>query len=230
MINQPETGDKVLSLLRQYGWEMGLQKLREEIAATSDAGRRNDLAFFAGWMAAERGAYDAAQTLLQDADESPAAQRWRRFIQAFLAMRQRQFEEAERLLDSVDPEPESTLLRAAVAHIRGANAFHKSDLDGALRELRESLRLLGGDHYGTGRILDTFGMVYAARDNFHAAEEFFRQAIGARRHGMIRPAWRSATATSAGFISTGDIWIKPRSASWKTWPSRRTRATDGARR
>ena len=40
MINQPETGDKVLSLLRQYGWEMGLQKLREEIAATSDAGRQ----------------------------------------------------------------------------------------------------------------------------------------------------------------------------------------------
>ncbi len=49
-------------------------------------------------------------------------------------------------------------------------------------ELRESLRLLGKDHYGTGRILDTFGMVYAARDNFHAAEEFFRQAI-ARKKG-----------------------------------------------
>ena len=152
-------------------------------------------------MAAERGAYDAAQTLLQDADESPAAQRWRRFIQAFLAMRQRQFEEAERLLDSVDPEPESTLLRAAVAHIRGANAFHKSDLDGALRELRESLRLLGGDHYGTGRILDTFGMVYAARDNFHAAEEFFRQAIARKK------AWDDQAGLAVSYGNLGRLHL-----------------------
>jgi class 3 adenylate cyclase/Tfp pilus assembly protein PilF len=187
MINQPETGDKVLSLLRQYGWEMGLQKLREEIGATPDAEARNNLLFFAGWMAAERGAYDEARALLQDAGETPSARKWACFVQAFLAMRQQQFAEAERLLDSIEPEAESTLLRAAVAHIRGAVAFHASDLDRALRELRGSLRLLGKDHYGTGRVLDTFGMVYAARDNFHAAEEFFRQAIARKQKWDDQP-------------------------------------------
>ena len=201
MMNQPETGDKVLSLLRQYGWEMGLQKLREEIAATPDVRRRNNLLFFAGWMAAERGAYEEAQTLLQDAEESPAAQRWKRFIQAFLAMRQRRFEEAERLLDSVDPEPESILLQAAVAHIRGANAFHMSDQERALRELRESLRLLGGDHYGSGRILDTFGMVYAARDNFHAAEEFYRQAI------VRKKAWDDQAGLAVSYGNLGRLHL-----------------------
>ncbi len=46
---------------------------------------------------------------------------------------------------------------------------------------------MGSDHFGTGRVLDTLGMVYAGRDNFHAAEEFFQQAI-ARKSGMGRPA------------------------------------------
>jgi hypothetical protein len=55
MINQPETGDKVLGLLRQFGWETGLRKLREELSAASDAEARNNMLFFAGWMAAERG-------------------------------------------------------------------------------------------------------------------------------------------------------------------------------
>jgi class 3 adenylate cyclase/Tfp pilus assembly protein PilF len=65
--------------------------------------------------------------------------------------------------------------------LRGSVAFHTSDFDRALSELRESLRLLGKDHFGTGRVLDTFGMVYSARDNFHAAEEFFRQAVALKQ-------------------------------------------------
>ena len=76
---------------------------------------------------------------------------------------------------------------AAVAHLRGAIAFHTSDLDRALGELRGALRLMGKDHYGTGRVLDTFGMVYAARDNFHAAEEFFRQAIVLKKRWDDQP-------------------------------------------
>ena len=187
MINQPESGDKVLSLLRQYGWELGLQKLREEIAATPDAGARNNLLFFAGWMAVERGAYDEAEALLRDTGEESAARKWVLFAQAFLAMRQHQYPEAERLLDSVDLDAESPLLPAAVAHLRGAIAFHTSDLDRALGELRDALRLMGKDHYGTGRVLDTFGMVYAARDNFHAAEEFFRQAVALKKRWDDQP-------------------------------------------
>jgi hypothetical protein len=39
--------------------------------------------------------------------------------------------------------------------------------------LGESLRLMGRDHFGAGRVLDTCGMLYASRDDFFAAEEFF---------------------------------------------------------
>jgi class 3 adenylate cyclase/Tfp pilus assembly protein PilF len=182
MLNEPKSDERIHALLTQYGWEMGLRKLREEAAAASDPALRNNLLFFAGWMAAERGAHAEAQALLQEAGESPATQKWAQFVQAFLALRQQQFEEAERLLDGVKPDVESTLLEGAVAHLRGAIYFHKSDLDRALGALREALRLFGSDHCGTGRVLDTFGMVYAAQDNFHAAEEFFRQAIARKEY------------------------------------------------
>src|SRR5262249_36667244 len=180
-INSRQFADKVLALLRQYGWEMGLRKLREEIAATSDRERRNDFRFFTGWMAAERGAHKEARNLFQEAEESPEAEEWSKFGQAFVKMRQDHYYEAEGLLATVTPGPENSLLQAAVDHLRGANWFHAGDSDQARSYLRAALRLLDNKHaadqFGMGRILDTFGMVYAGSDNFHAAEEFYRQAI-----------------------------------------------------
>ena len=201
MLNEPEAGDRIRALLDQYGWEMALQKLNEEIASTADAQRRNELLFFAGWMAAERGAHDEARRLVQDAGDSPRAQKWSQFILAFVAMRERRFKDAEHLLASIDPAPEDTLLQAGVAHIRGANFFHASELDRSLSELRHALRLLGKDHYGSGRILDTFGMIYAGRDNFHAAEEFFRQAIACKK------VWNDQTGLAVSFGNLGRLHL-----------------------
>ena len=118
--------------------------------------------------------------LLQEVEDRPLAANGRNSFKRSWRCVMRRFDEAERLLVTIEPEPGSTLLRAAVGHIRGANFFHRSMLDGALVELREALRLLGKDHYGTGRVLDTFGMVYDARDNFHSAAEFFQQAIACK--------------------------------------------------
>jgi hypothetical protein len=46
--------------------------------------------------------------------------------------------------------------------------------------LYEALELLGREHLGTGRVLDTLGMVYASKDNFHAACEFYRHALASK--------------------------------------------------
>jgi class 3 adenylate cyclase len=199
MSNQRETGARVLSLLRQFGWETGAQKLRDEIAATADILLRDEMRVFAAWIAAESDAGDLGRALLQEVEDRPLAAKWAQFVQAFLAMRERRFEEAERLLVTIEPEPESILLRAAVGHIRGANFFHRSMLDDALVELREALRLLGKDHYGTGRVLDTFGMVYDARDNFHSAAEFFQQAIARKT------LWNDEAGLAVSFGNLGRL-------------------------
>ena len=89
-----------------------------------------------------------------------------------------------------------------MGHVRGANFFHHSELDRALPELlRESeiLRLLGKNHYGTGRILDTFGMVYNARDNFDSSSEFYQQAIACKK------SWDDEVGLAVSFGNLGRL-------------------------
>ena len=59
--------------------------------------------------------------------------------------------------------------------------YHEGEFDSALPQLHEALTLFGREHFATGRVLDTFGMVYAGKDNFHAAREFYEQALGCKQ-------------------------------------------------
>src|SRR4051812_33255568 len=77
----------IRSLLQQYGWETGLKKLQAEIEAADDPGLRDNLRFFAGWMAAERGASEEADEHFDQSLQVEALQGWALFGQAFLALR-----------------------------------------------------------------------------------------------------------------------------------------------
>src|SRR5262249_20311448 len=74
------------------------------------------------------------------------------------------------------------VLRATIAHLRGTVLFHRGQLEEALGLLHEALVQFGPEHFGTGRVLDTLGTVYAARDNFQPAREFFEQALLCKKH------------------------------------------------
>jgi class 3 adenylate cyclase len=184
MTNDPEIVDTVLCLLRQYGWEMGLLKLEAAIQATPDPKKQEGLQFFTGWMAAERGAYEDAHRWFEECKALPKLAAWALFGQAFLAMRQHVYDRFHELLTEAERQPSAAndqALRASIEHVRGARFFHEGRPEQALVHLRSSLALFGKDHFGTGRVLDTFGMVYAGKDNFHAAEEFYRQAIACKQ-------------------------------------------------
>ena len=56
----PQIVKHVLALLRDWGWETGVEKLQAEIEATDDSDRRAALHLFVGWMAWERGAHAVA--------------------------------------------------------------------------------------------------------------------------------------------------------------------------
>ena len=177
----PETAtvEIVLSLVRQWGWETGLRKLGAAIDARPDAQQKEALRFSAGWTAAERGAYDEADRLFTECQEFPGLAGWATFGRAFMALRQRDYPKARSLLAEAARRAEANdrPLAAAIAHLRGTTFFHEGRSEQALAALGDALELFGKDHFGTGRVLDTFGMVYAGRDNFHAAEEFFHQAL-----------------------------------------------------
>jgi class 3 adenylate cyclase len=179
MSTEKKMVDKVLSLLREWGWEAGLEKLKAEIQATADDGQRSALKFFAAWIAGERGAHQEALEQLRDVEQLPALLGWAQAGQAYVALRQHDYRRAHLLLDQAAAQGDSgdPFLEATIAHCRGALSYHEGRDTLALSELHHALSLFGRRHFATGRVLDTLGMVYTSKDNFHAAREFFERSI-----------------------------------------------------
>lgn len=178
---RPETASKILDLLRNHGWEQGLIRLKAEIEATDDLSFRNDLRLFAGWIAAERGKYTEAARLFDESCEIPEALGWCKLGHAFIAMRRRQHDLVENLLNEIQEPEDSVILRAGIAHLRGSNYFYAGKLDQALPLFNHALEMVGHSHFASGRVLDSLGVLYSRRDHYHVAEMFFLQAIASKK-------------------------------------------------
>jgi tetratricopeptide (TPR) repeat protein len=179
MAPDPKIVERILTLLREWGWETGLEKLQAETEATQDENQHAAWQLFTGWVAGERGAHAEALQQMKAVEHIPALAGWARVGQAFIALRERQDSLAHELLDQASTPDNLTdrTLRATIAHCRGVVYYHEGKSNRALPQLHEALELFGLDHFGTGRVLDTLGMVYANKNNFHAAREFYEQAL-----------------------------------------------------
>jgi class 3 adenylate cyclase len=187
MLSDPVIVTKVMSLLRKWGWETGFEKLRAEIEATDEEDKRVALQYFIGWVAAMQGHYAEALEQLKAVEEVEGLKGWVAVGRAFIALRQHRYDQTDELLDQAEKfleqaqhAPDEHILRATIYHCRGALVYHQGETD-PLPLLHEALRLYGKDSFGTGRVLDTLGMVYASRDNFHAAREFYNRALDCKQ-------------------------------------------------
>src|SRR5690242_4256750 len=77
--------ERILALLREWGWEGGLQRLRAEVDGAAPADDRADAQFFLAWMAAERGGHDDADRRFRDLEAAPGLAGWAAYGQAFVA-------------------------------------------------------------------------------------------------------------------------------------------------
>jgi class 3 adenylate cyclase/tetratricopeptide (TPR) repeat protein len=212
MNRQAGVVQKLIDLLGTWGWELGYKKLESEIASSGVDPGPEVRAFFLAWIAAERGDYAEAEEQVRRMAGNPLLVRWGKFVRAFIALRRREFSNCEQLLDEVelpaaDGDPQ---LLAAVCHIRGTLCYHQGKSEEALRHLTEALGKLGGvesGHFGVGRVLDTLGMIYVSRDNFHIAREFFRKSLELKR----QQGDRAGEALSNGQL--GRLY-----AGWGLWP------------
>jgi class 3 adenylate cyclase len=178
-MNPPDLFPRLLHLLRQYGWETGPQQLAAEIQAASEDERRVLLEHVRAWFAAERGEHDDALRGLRENEQVPLLAAWAVYGQAFVALRRKELRQAHDLLDRAvrlaDPTDSPLLARLALA--RGTAFLHQGKPDLALPLLHHALEYAGPDTFTTGRVLDAMGMVYAGKDNFHAAREFYGRAL-----------------------------------------------------
>ncbi len=190
----PRAAQDVLALLREWGWERALAKIKTDIA-TAEGPRKEALRVLLGWLAGERGHYDEAAGHFRAAESAPGLSGWALAGQAVVALRERRLSAAHELLDRVAPTSAGDAgLRATVAHLRGAVALHERRHAEALTWLHEALEGIaprpteerGSEAlgFGAGRVLDTLGMVHAARNNFPAASAFYAESLTVKkRHG-----------------------------------------------
>jgi tetratricopeptide (TPR) repeat protein len=179
MESDPKIFDRLLRLLRQFGWETGLAKLEAEIRAAENPDLRALLQQLSGWVAAERGDHEEALRQLRLTEQVPVLAGWALYGQAFVELRRKRFALVHPLLDRATraADPNDTMLLARIALFRGLAHFHEGQTDLVLPLLHEALEKAGQASFATGRVLDAMGQVYATRDNFHAAREFYEQSL-----------------------------------------------------
>jgi class 3 adenylate cyclase/predicted Ser/Thr protein kinase len=175
----PKIAGEVLALLRTWGSSMGLKKLKGRVQNARQERQRARYQFFLDWMSGEREVPAAAVKAYDATPQGRAFCGWALAGRAMVALRERAYPTVHRLLDQArnQGDPDDRVQRATLAHTRGVVYVHQGQADEALPHLHEALALLGRDHFGTGRVLDTLGMVYASRGNFHVAREFYEEAI-----------------------------------------------------
>jgi tetratricopeptide (TPR) repeat protein/predicted Ser/Thr protein kinase len=179
----PRVAEDALRLLRDWGWTMGLEKLKANLQA-ADETRRAALQVLLGWLAGERGHYTEALEQFRDTESWPRLAGWALAGRAFVARRERDHAAARALLAqaAARAEPEDTALRATIAHGRAIDAYDQGRTEEALAQLHAALEELGPGHFATGRVLDTLGMVHATRANLPLARAFYAQSLAAKRH------------------------------------------------
>jgi tetratricopeptide (TPR) repeat protein len=177
-LNDPRAAEDAHRLLREWGWEMGLRKLKAAAEQAGDEARRAALRVLVGWLAGERGQYEEARPYLEADGAAAHLAGWALAGLALVALRERHWEECRALMErALAAGREDAALRATVAHLRGTLAHHEGRSEEAIGLLCEALEGFGAEHFGAGRVLDTLGMVYAARSNFPAACEFYAASL-----------------------------------------------------
>jgi class 3 adenylate cyclase len=174
--------EQVLSLLHAWGWEAGLEKLHSRIEESTDQNERASLRYLLAWLAGERGAHAIAVKHFKMLEETSDLKAWALLGQVFIDLREGSYDSAHEQLNVALAERNQNdlIFLATATHLRGSIFYHQSDDDRALKCLHEALSIFGKDHFGSGRVIDSLGMVYASKDNFHAAREFFNRAIDSK--------------------------------------------------
>jgi len=170
--------DKVLSALREWGWQAGRHRVeQEDFAPSLDTVGQATLEFLRRLLKSK--GLIKVPPKIKRLKQFPELLNWKQAGQALAAMDDDHYKRAHKLLNQVAPPagPAGKALRATVAHFRGAVFCHQDRPDDALRHLNEALVLFGKDHFVTGRVLDTLGMAYAAKDTYSTAREFYERAV-----------------------------------------------------
>ncbi len=176
--HHPDVIQRVLQLLRQWGWDSAPQHIKPDAHDRDDRLDQLVCEYFEGSLKAARGEYTQAMQHYSELTHIPSLAGWAHVGLAFVCTRSRDLRAAEEHLRQAEFCADcDDVLRATLLLLRGTLMFHGGNAALALEPLEASLTLFGPDHFRRGHALDALGMWYAAHDDFQSALEFLRQAI-----------------------------------------------------
>jgi tetratricopeptide (TPR) repeat protein len=172
-----------LLLLRTWGWRTGVEKIGARLVEKQGEEPDPRLALLLRWLQGDPGVRDEARRQFQGLRQFPALDGWALLGEASTHNRNHHFSQAEAALREAAArgDPDDNILQASIAHQHGFRLYHAGSLDEAWTALYEALDRCGRDHYLTGEVLETLGLVYSGKNNFHAAREFFQQAVACKQ-------------------------------------------------
>jgi class 3 adenylate cyclase/predicted Ser/Thr protein kinase len=138
----------------------------------------------------------------------PALTGWALVGRANIGNRRHDFAHVEELLTEAAAagDPRDHILRASIAHQRGFYHYTQGQLGNALTHLLHALDACGRDHFLTGQVLDTLGLLYARKNNVQAAREFFEQArLCKQRFGDDRAVADSIRCLGTLYLDWDDL-------------------------
>jgi class 3 adenylate cyclase/tetratricopeptide (TPR) repeat protein/predicted Ser/Thr protein kinase len=194
---------EALVQLRTWGWLAGVHKLRARLEGQPGPGQ-----LLLRWLRGEEQSRAEAIGQFRPSRQFSALAGWALVGEAYQHNRDHDFARADCLLrEAADQgDPRDNVLQASIAHQKGFFLFHAWRPSEAVTALHEALALCGREHFLTGPILDTLGLVYASKNNFLAAREFFVQAIDCkRRFGDDGAIARSLRQLGHLYLEWGDL-------------------------
>jgi class 3 adenylate cyclase/Flp pilus assembly protein TadD len=175
----PRLAERILDMLRRWGWARATQKMRNKAQRDDSPQRRAVWQGYLDWMSGQRTPGASAIEKCQALPCGAALRGWSLVGQASYQLRQRDYAAAGRLLDRAEAQGDASdaMLGATIAHTRASALVHLGQCEAAMSHLHRALDGFGREHFMTGRVLDTLGMAYAYRGNFPVAREFYEQSI-----------------------------------------------------
>lgn len=159
----------------------------EIVASQSEPGGAGTL-YLVILFAADQGYHNEALAAIGSLEKQPGLEGYAASARGFILARKHDFEAAEACLTGALEcfGSASGELDAILSHFLAVALFHGGKPEGARRHLIRALSAIPTDHFLRGRILDSLGMYYAHRHDFHVAREFFKRAMGVKQQFQDR--------------------------------------------
>lgn len=205
---EPHVVGRIVAALRKFGADAGYGRLLQELSDLGEPDLSAARGLLEGWRLADAGDFATAARHFEKLSGVPDLQNWAQLGLICVTSHQRNLAAIKTLLSRAEhvQRSDDRILAASFKHLEGAYLFHTGPMKPARKALFEALELFGQDHFMTGRVLDTLGMLYAAGQHFQVAQTLFQRAIALKQRHSDQAGLALSRRQLGRLYFSWDLW------------------------